>query len=147
MKEMARELLTLFAFWDRGLQGRIVMRIIHVGDRILSVLALAISVSLVSPSAASQSHLSEHFSPVSPQARAQSTATDETWLTTQITELRSPSSIGRESINQAMIIGRSRGRQSPLAVGRAGLVDAWAWKVKAAQFFELSSGKRRFKRC
>jgi hypothetical protein len=53
------------------------MRITHVDDRILSVVALAISISVASCTAQSPSHPSEHFSPASPRAGSLPTASDE----------------------------------------------------------------------
>jgi hypothetical protein len=53
------------------------MRIIHVGNRILSVVALAISISLASCTAQSPSHSTEHFSPVSPKTGGQAAANNE----------------------------------------------------------------------
>jgi len=56
-----------------------VIRIIHVVDRILSVVALAISVCLASCTVQSPFHPTEYFSPVSPKARSQPTANNETF--------------------------------------------------------------------
>lgn len=53
------------------------MRITHVGDRILSVVALAISISVASCTAQSPSHPSEHFSLASPKAGSQPTTNNE----------------------------------------------------------------------
>jgi len=55
------------------------MRIIHVGNRILSVGALAISISLASCTAQSPFHPTKLFSPVSPKAAGQATANNETF--------------------------------------------------------------------
>lgn len=55
------------------------MRIIHVGNCIVSVAALAISISLASCTAQSPFHPTEHFSPVSPKAGGQPTANSETF--------------------------------------------------------------------
>ena len=53
------------------------MRIIHVGERILSVVAPAISISLASCTAQSPFHPTKDFSPVSPKAGGQPAANNE----------------------------------------------------------------------
>jgi hypothetical protein len=55
------------------------MRIIHEADRILSVVALTISIFLASCTVQSPFHPTKHFSPVSPKEAGQATANNETF--------------------------------------------------------------------
>jgi hypothetical protein len=59
------------------------MRITHVGDCIVSVVALAIGISLASVAVKSLFHPAKHFSPLSLQAGGQPTANNETFQCNQ----------------------------------------------------------------